>query len=66
LLLLAVDIPVLGTYIADMEKAKDIIVKQVEPALLAKLELLRAKRGYRSRAELIRNLLEEAAKAAAP
>ena len=48
-----------------MEKAKDIIVKQVEPAVLAKLELLRAKRGLRSRAELIRQLLEEATRKAA-
>jgi metal-responsive CopG/Arc/MetJ family transcriptional regulator len=43
-----------------MEKAKDIIVKQVEPPILKALEALRAKRGLRSRAELIRQLLEEA------
>ena len=43
-----------------MEQVQDIIIKQVPAKVLIKLELLRAKRGLRSRAELIRALLQEA------
>ncbi len=38
----------------------DIIVKRVSPEMLDALEALRARRGLRSRAELIRVLLAEA------
>lgn len=45
-----------------MDKVQDVIIKQVPVKVLIKLEELRAKRGLRSRAELIRALLEEATK----
>jgi len=43
-------------------ETQDILVKAVPFKVLAALEKLRAKRGLRSRAELIRQLLQEAAK----
>ena len=44
-------------------ETKDILVKAVPNKVLLALEKLRAARGLRSRAELIRQLLQEAAEA---